>query len=324
MNDLRLVKRLGGDRVGGYAVLWGDPARKDVTGEFFTPRTEELDTVFKSMGALPYFYQHAGDDALKATVVGRVDVMTPDDVGLWYEAQLSLAGAYRSRINEMLEAGLLGTSSGVLPLARKANRRTGEIMRWPIMELSATPTPAEWRMLERPVAELKSAYEALGLRWPASTGSAGDEAKVANLADWLESRLHREFTVMADDLLGDGVLTREERIALSGLIGDALEVFHAGLQDAVLAGVRERSPWQEAPSPPAPLPMGEGSIGKNVPPAEEPGRGAEDARSAKDGRADSGTGSVTDRPEQGQNGDAGEGPAREIDFELERLALLEV
>ena len=181
-------------------------------------------------------------------------------------------------------------------------------------------------MMERPAAEIKAAWNAAGLRWPdgeRESGRAGDDAKVANMADWLESKLHSEFTELADELFGNGQLTRPERIALSGLIGDALEVFHQGLQDAVLAGVRERSPWEDAPAS-AGSAYYDGFDGKNVPPAEEPGRGAENARSAKDGRADSdGVGSRLRGNDDG-DGDAGDGPAREIDFELERLALLEV
>lgn len=314
MNEWQAVKRLGGNRIGHYAVLWGDPKKRDLTGEFFTPRTEDLETLFRAVGRLPLLYQHTLDDQLKTSVVGLVDVLARDDVGLWYEAQLTMAGEYRAAMEELIGAGALGTSSGTLPGARRVDRRTGEIKRWAIAELSLTPTPAEPRMMERPAAEIKAAWKAAGLRWPdgeRESGGAGEDAKAANMADWLESRLHQSWTVMADDLFGEGRLSRPERIALSGLIGDALGVFHAGLQDEVLAGVRERSPWEDAPSPPAPLPTGEGSIGKNVPPAEEPGRGAENARSAKDGRADS-------------DGDAGDGPAREIDFELERLALLEV
>jgi hypothetical protein len=49
---------------------------------------------------------------------------------------------------------------------------------------------------------------------------------------WLESRIHQGFTVIADDLYGEGRLTREERIALSGAIGDALDRFVARLEQA--------------------------------------------------------------------------------------------
>lgn len=346
MNEFQAVKRLGGNRIGHYAVLWGDPAKRDLTGEFFTRRTADLDTLFRAVGRLPLLYQHTLDDQLKTSVVGLVDVLSPDDVGLWYEAQLTMAGEYRAAMEELIGAGALGTSSGTLPGARRVDRRTGEIKRWAIAELSLTPTPAEPRMMERPAAEIKAAWKAAGLsltpalsQWERET----EGEKAANMADWLESRLHQTWTVLADDLFGDGKLARPERIALSGLIGDALETFHAGLQDEVLAGLRVRSPWDDAPSPLASLPQGEGDDDEDVAPDEEPDRGAGNARSAKDGRADSSGGSVG-RPAKAEdgdaggsryaggtgystgegNGDAGNGPAREIDVELERVALLEV
>ncbi len=35
------AKMLGEDgRIGGYLVVWGDPSRPDLQGEFFTPETD--------------------------------------------------------------------------------------------------------------------------------------------------------------------------------------------------------------------------------------------------------------------------------------------
>lgn len=92
--------------------------------------------------------------------------------------------------------------------------------------------------------------------WEGSDVNWGMNAATANLksfdrkalAEWLESRIHLTFTQIADDLFGDGIVTRQERIALSGLIGDALDVFHQGMQDDVLAGVRGRERWESAPA----------------------------------------------------------------------------
>jgi uncharacterized protein len=71
--------------------------------------------------------------------------------------------------------------------------------------------------------------------------------QIKAMAEWIESRIHLSFTEIADGLFGDGLLTREERIALSGLIGDALGAFNAGMaSDPVLAGVRERERWEPA------------------------------------------------------------------------------
>jgi hypothetical protein len=51
-----------------------------------------------------------------------------------------------------------------------------------------------------------------------------------NVEAWFESRIHVIFTQLADEMYGDGRLSREERIALSGAVGDALTAFTARLQ----------------------------------------------------------------------------------------------
>jgi hypothetical protein len=53
-----------------------------------------------------------------------------------------------------------------------------------------------------------------------------------NVGQWMESRIHLGFTQIADELFGDGRLTREERIALSAGIGAALDSFVTSVQDA--------------------------------------------------------------------------------------------
>lgn len=51
-----------------------------------------------------------------------------------------------------------------------------------------------------------------------------------NVGQWMESRIHLGFTCTADDMFGDGRLTREERIALSAGIGAALDAFTASVE----------------------------------------------------------------------------------------------
>jgi len=185
-----LVKSLGGNRIGGHAVLWGDTKRRDLVDEWFGPDTAELTAIFEVTKRLPLLYQHAMDGRMQTQIVGLVDKMAMDDVGLWYEAQLTMAGQYRQAIEELIEQGALGTSSGTLPAARRVDRRTGKVVRWPVVELSLTPTPAEPRMMMRPVAEIKAAFEAAGVSWEpldldtartptrsASSGNNGDYAK---------------------------------------------------------------------------------------------------------------------------------------------------
>jgi hypothetical protein len=69
-------------------------------------------------------------------------------------------------------------------------------------------------------------------------------AEARNVGQWLESRLHLTFTQLADDMFGDGRLTREERIALSSAIGDGLTAFTAALESSA-PQLYTRDLWQE-------------------------------------------------------------------------------
>ena len=171
--DHYAVKSLGKNRVGGYMMLWGDENSKDLDGEWFTPETEELTTIFEAMGKLPYLYNHATDSQVKSSVVGYIDVLQPDNEGLWYEAQLEQGNQYVAAIQKLVAQRALGTSSGTLPGARKV-AKSGQILRWATVEGSATPTPADPRqVMERPVAEIKSAFSQIGISFEPESGASG-------------------------------------------------------------------------------------------------------------------------------------------------------
>lgn len=68
----------------------------------------------------------------------------------------------------------------------------------------------------------------------------------SNLAEWLESRLHMTLTHIADEMFGDGRVTRDERKVLSGAIGTALDAYHQFLQDNG-PQLFTRAPWEDAP-----------------------------------------------------------------------------
>jgi hypothetical protein len=142
---------------------------------------------------------------------------------------------------------------------------------------------------------LHEAARALGdlLRWATAaratvaetdkpTEAAVTEAR--NVGHWLESRIHRAFTEMADDMFGEGRLTREERISLSNAIGEGLGAFNRVVAEKV-PHLYERDPWQEpepapaevaettaenAPAPPVETkevaPMSEGTNNQGTPP----------------------------------------------------------
>ncbi|PJF22393.1 MAG: hypothetical protein CUN56_06245, partial [Phototrophicales bacterium] len=153
------VKMLDSDetRVGGYLVVWGDAAQRDLEGEYFTPETEFGLTWYDQR---PVLYQHGLDPQLKAAVIGQIDTLRMDDIGIWAEAQLDLRHRYVQTVRRLIEKGVLAWSSGSLPhLVDVA--ADGRIKRWIIVEGSLTPTPAEPRRTD--VRTIKSAYDTLGL-----------------------------------------------------------------------------------------------------------------------------------------------------------------
>lgn len=151
-------KEEGEIRIGGYGVLWGDKNRKDLHGEYFTKSTKQLTAVFEAMGSIPFMFNHGVDDTIKATVLGAVDVLETDDVGVWWEAKIKEHALYRKYVEPLLENNALFSSSGTLPAAKKSIKNTGEITNWVIMEMTGTHTPAEYRMLNAPIATVKNHY----------------------------------------------------------------------------------------------------------------------------------------------------------------------
>lgn len=60
--------------------------------------------------------------------------------------------------------------------------------------------------------------------------SARPVQEARNIGQWLEARLHSDFTHLADDSYGDGRLTRDERITLSNALGEALTAFTSRIE----------------------------------------------------------------------------------------------
>jgi len=92
-----------------------------------------------------------------------------------------------------------------------------------------------------------------------SARAKAEEAR--NLGQWLESRIHQHFTNIADDLAGEGHMTREERIGLSSAIGDALAAFNTRIA-ADQPHLYERDPFAD---PNAPAPVGESDVSASRP-----------------------------------------------------------
>lgn len=104
-----------------------------------------------------------------------------------------------------------------------------------------------WADLESEASSTAEVAEAL--REAEGARVAGLEAlrEAANVGQYVEASIHRDFTMLADDWFGSGYLTREERIGLSAAIGAALDAFARKLSETA-PQLYSRRPWEEAPA----------------------------------------------------------------------------
>ncbi|MFI6296848.1 hypothetical protein ACIBEJ_35025 [Nonomuraea sp. NPDC050790] len=79
---------------------------------------------------------------------------------------------------------------------------------------------------------------------------AVDLAEARNVGHWIESRIHRGFTELCDDMFGEGRLTRDERISLSNAIGEGLTAFNAVVAEKV-PHLYQRDLWDDPEPAPA-------------------------------------------------------------------------
>src|SRR3990172_7952780 len=153
--------------VAGYGVVFGG---KDLEGETFTKETE------LELGYVPtksIFYDHTLDAKANGSL-GKTLSEEIDDVGVWVEAQIDRSKDYANAVLELVGQGIIGFSSGTA--SHLARRKNGKILRWPVVEYSLTPTPAEPRTLG--VSQIKALFDAAGLQMPEAFNEA-DEANAA-------------------------------------------------------------------------------------------------------------------------------------------------
>jgi len=181
------VKFVGKDLIEGLAIPFGGTFDgRDLHGEAFDPETDLCIDWFGKSGR-PILYDHGLDAAVKTAVIGRqVDFETRDE-GVWAQAQLDLNAKYRKAVDTLIDRRALGFSSGAMPHLATKNQATGILQRWPWVELSLTPIPAEPSTLG--VHYMKSAAAALELLEQADVSIPVPlKAAVAALDEWAESR----------------------------------------------------------------------------------------------------------------------------------------
>lgn len=159
------------------AIPWGGPFNgRDTDGEYFSAKTDLCLDWFPT--ERPLLYHHGLDGGPGVAAIGRVDSATArkDVDGWWVRAQLDESNQYFDSIAQLVAEGKLYASSGAMPhLVRRG--KGGELTRWPWVELSLTPTPANLFATVAP-AEVAKHYKSAGLAFTskAELDSAGRDA----------------------------------------------------------------------------------------------------------------------------------------------------
>lgn len=177
-------------RVGGYGVIFGGV---DLEGETFTSETDFMPDLVPVKLVL---YDHGLQKTVRHTLGKAKEKI--DEVGIWVEAQLDRHKDYINEILQLIDEGILGWSSGSVGHLVERDGKT--IKRWPIVEYSLTPTPAEPRTIgvER-IKQLAEANPDLKALIPEGAGDVPDDATVT-IADATQINvISTEDKKMADE-----------------------------------------------------------------------------------------------------------------------------
>jgi len=235
----KAVKFVGADTIEGLAFPFDS---HDTDGETFTKSTDLCLDWFPER---PLLYHHGLDRDHAAVKVGHVpgtEFETREE-GIWAQSQLDKNARYRKAIDRLIEQGALGYSSGAYAHLARKKSASGEITRWPWVELSLEPTPAHPGTLG--VHYIKSASDIFDLfdEVPPAV-----KAAIAALDEWASDRDDiglpdgLKFAEHADRLLADVEVFRQRTGSIAELRAKSGRVLSASTRERLLrhpASLRE-------------------------------------------------------------------------------------
>lgn len=140
--DFLKAEQLGTNKWRVLAIPYGGPFKgKDLDGEFFSARTDIKPDWFDRR---PLVWHHNLDKAMADPVIGTSDDLEQKDDGWWSTVWLNRSNQYWAAVDKLLQAGKIYGSSGSLPNFVKTDAKTGEILVWPYIEQTLTPTPSNF------------------------------------------------------------------------------------------------------------------------------------------------------------------------------------
>lgn len=129
----------------GLAVPFGGPfSGRDSYGTFFSKNTDLGLATRTDVGIpIPLWYHHGLDPDFRFDTIGSATPVRTDDDGVWVQAQIDKRHRYyETRVKPLLEANAVGLSGGSAEHSQKIAARTGEVLAYPLHEISLTPTEA--------------------------------------------------------------------------------------------------------------------------------------------------------------------------------------
>jgi len=190
-NALKAISRTDDElRVANYIVMFdgrdlegiASPRKNEdgSVGEYFTEATD-LESRFTKAGRLPLDWEHrAAPEGEDLGTLGYVDWSTAKRMerGVFVERVLDRRNEYVKWLEELIDAGLIGTSSEAEPMA-VVKAEDGHITRWPLMGDTLTVTPMEPRMLTQNALAAAKALRLIAESEPEPEAKAEDRGTVA-------------------------------------------------------------------------------------------------------------------------------------------------
>jgi hypothetical protein len=175
------------------APFYGPLAGKDLDKQYFSPNTKFHEDKLTNPLVLYYHgLSPEGKPMGMPEIVGSVLKIWKDAKGLWYRLKLDKGSDYAKRVWEAAKQGLAKASSGSLSHLVRVNKKDGEIINWPLAEISLIDTsrsrfPANAYAVALPV--MKAHYEGISALLEAEedvedpegcSASQGGQAAVTN------------------------------------------------------------------------------------------------------------------------------------------------
>ena len=158
MTAVKFIEEDGEWFIEGLILPYGGPTANgnDLTGSHFTKSTDFCLDWFPD-GGRPGLYAHGFDASLGTSVIGREVKSWADDKGVWLRAQIDKAHEYAAEVKELVDRGVVALSSGAVDHLTRISAKSGEIARWPWVEWSLVPNPANPEALLYPVKSVDAA-----------------------------------------------------------------------------------------------------------------------------------------------------------------------